>query len=395
MTNRSNKILLILLILSLTPFGYTISKKKNQLALWYQIRKDKPDWVKEQIGRDFAPFSQITQPALNETFHKIEQSRAIVYRYRIVDGTIYRSGKTPPSDRPPTFEKMLKRLHKSQKLPNIDFIVCTMDGVPEVYVPDDYWIVADHALQAPLLAWARKESAQQIVLIPDHITTLENSWHRWIDDIETEYPKVSWEKRIEKAYWRGTASDKHYLEDNYRTKPRFLLSEHSLKTPELVDAGFMATNVPYFTELFQKLGLFKPAATHSEQLQFKYLPVLDGWMCTYPGFQWRLLSGSLALKQESDEIQYFYSALKPYVHYLPIKHDMSDLIEKIEWAKSHDNQCRQIAAKGREFALNHFMPNQIYAYLYWVLDRYASLQTFNTQDLVNEMKNDPNWIRVK
>jgi hypothetical protein len=100
------------------------------------------------------------------------------------------------------------------------------------------------------------------------------------------------------------------------------------------------------------------------------------------------------MKQESDEIQYFYSALKPYVHYLPIKHDMSDLLEKIQWAKTHDAECRQIAKTGRQFALDHFMPNQIYAYLYWVLDNYATLQAFEPKELVSQMKNDPNWTRV-
>ncbi len=66
-------------------------------------------------------------------------------------------------------------------------------------------------------------------------------------------------------------------------------------------------------------------------------------MCTYCGYQWRLLSNSLALKQESDEIQWFYIALKPYEHYIPIKNDMSDLLEIIEWARKNDDKCKKIS----------------------------------------------------
>jgi hypothetical protein len=110
-------------------------------------------------------------------------------------------------------------------------------------------------------------------------------------------------------------------------------------------------------------------------------------MCTFPGYQWRLLSGSLSFKQESDEIQYFYSALKPYEHYIPLRRDVKDLLEKIRWAKKHDEECKEIAENARAFALQNLMPNQIYAYLYWTLERYASLQDFD----LSEASLGPEW----
>lgn len=384
---------LLFCILGVLCTGIPLYKKKNQLFLAYEIKKGKPSWAEEQIRSDFAPFIQkgISQAALDETFKKIEASNATAYRYRIIDGKIYRKGKIPPSDRPPTFEKILRRLHRTIPLPNLDFIVCTMDGVPEEYVPKDYWLIDNPSLQAPLLAWAKKEWAQYVVLIPDHITTIENSWQHDIATINQNYKSVPWTSRIEKVCWRGTASDKRYREDNYLEKPRYRLCDHSVKAPHLVDAGFCATHVPSLTQLFTQTGHLKGTATLSEQLQYKYLPVLDGWMCTYPGYQWRLLSGSLTLKQESDEIQYFYRALKPYVHYLPIKNDMSDLLEKIEWAKTHDEECRAIASNGRAFALQNLMPNKIYAYFYWVLQTYASLQTSDPAHLKLETERSPEW----
>ncbi len=40
----------------------------------------------------------------------------------------------------------------------------------------------------------------------------------------------------------------------------------------------------------------------------------------------------------------------PWVHYVPIKADLSDLREKYEWAESHPNEAKQIAEKATEFA---------------------------------------------
>ena len=51
---------------------------------------------------------------------------------------------------------------------------------------------------------------------------------------------------------------------------------------------------------------------------------------------------SILLVQDSPYYEHFYSDIKPDVHYIPIKADLSDLIEKIQWAKTHDAEVKQI-----------------------------------------------------
>ena len=68
---------------------------------------------------------------------------------------------------------------------------------------------------------------------------------------------------------------------------------------------------------------------------------------------------------------------------------MSDLLEQIAWAKSHDAECRQIAENARAFALANLMPEQIYAYFHHVLQKYASLQSFRPKKPVG-----PEWKKV-
>lgn len=361
-------------------------KKQESLSLWWALQSSPPEWAQEQISQDFSLFAKqgIDQEALDETFQKITSQNIPAFRYRIQEGQIYRKPEEDHAGRAATYDKILKRLQKSKKLPDVDFILCVMDGVPEVYVPPRFWVTQN---QAPLLCWAKKKEAPALVLVPDFLTTLESGWHRDIEAVNAKYHTIPWEKREQKAFWRGTASDKGYTTENYFTKPRFQLSLLSKQNQELVDAGFCKAPQEV-SQILAQLHLLVGHTSVAQHLSYKYLPVLDGWMCTFPGFQWRLLSGSLSLKQESDEVQYFYGALQPYVHYLPIKNDMSDLLEKIEWAITHDDECHAMAEKARAFALQNLMPNQIYSYLYWVLERYASLQTFDRLEI------DSSWKKV-
>lgn len=41
-------------------------------------------------------------------------------------------------------------------------------------------------------------------------------------------------------------------------------------------------------------------------------------------------------------------------HYVPIKNDLSDLLEKVEWLKANDDKAYEIAQAGSVFARYHF-----------------------------------------
>ena len=41
----------------------------------------------------------------------------------------------------------------------------------------------------------------------------------------------------------------------------------------------------------------------------------------------------MVLKVDSTKEMWYFPLLEPYVHYVPIKEDLSDLADKIEWCK--------------------------------------------------------------
>lgn len=59
---------------------------------------------------------------------------------------------------------------------------------------------------------------------------------------------------------------------------------------------------------------------------------MDGTVAAYR-FPYLMLGNSLVLKQISPYYEHFYTHLKPGTHYIHVKRSLSDLIQKIEWAK--------------------------------------------------------------
>ena len=91
--------------------------------------------------------------------------------------------------------------------------------------------------------------------------------------------------------------------------------------------------------------------------------------------------GSVILKVDSTCVadQLWYSPLlEPFYDHVPVKKDMSDLKEKIEWCRANDDKCQQIAQNAKkihslfvskEGILDYMqvliMRNLIYLYMIW------------------------------
>lgn len=380
-----------------------ISKKQFHSKL-----KNAPTWMDEQIKDDvaFIKSKKVTQEALAETFETMKRNFAIskkdFIRYRIVDNKLYQCflDDEKTSKKEEAFEKAIKTILKLKKLPDVDFIYSHIDGLPSkvnkyntrFYYEDkrDFYLVKDERKQAPVFTRAKSKDVKEGILIPDYVA-LSELWPKLQKKIIAVSSDVSWTEKAARLHWRGASS---------KTE-RFNLCELSLKHQNIIDAGFVDTiNDRKIEELklWGKLDIYqflkRDFANKKEQLNHKYLPVLDGVMCTYPGYHWRLLSNSLVLKQTSDEIQWFYKALKPYVHYVPIEHDLSDILEKVNWAVLNDDKCQEIVQEATDFVLNNLMLEDVYVYFYKALLEYSKHQDFTKKDLKQDLKNDKRWVAI-
>lgn len=365
-----------------------------------KLKKDTPKWMLSQIDYDLKDLDKITLAKVDRTYETIyknvpNQKKSFI-RYRIIDNKLYRyyPKDVEITKREPSFEKAIKSLTKLTKLSDVDFIYSDMDGTPETYTPKDFYITNDKNDQAPVLSRAKVAEAPYVVLIPDYYS-VSTKWEQDCMQIINQMTQNPWEQKAAIAFWRGGSHDKGYDLESYKRRPRVVLSFLSKKYPDLIEAGINKTEYMQFLDILEKDDVLKPFASVEDHLKYKFLPVLDGYMCTYPGFQWRLLSNSVCFKQKSNEVQWFYGALKPYEHYIPIENDMSDIVEKINWAKKEDEKCEKIAKNATDFVLNNLMIEDVYIYLHKVLDTYSKRLEVDKKMLKDETILDTRWVCIQ
>ncbi len=74
-------------------------------------------------------------------------------------------------------------------------------------------------------------------------------------------------------------------------------------------------------------------------MKYKYLLNIDGTVAAYR-LPYLLSGDSLLLKQDSPYYEHFYVDIRPYVHYIPIKRDLINLIQQVEYAKQNSKKVR-------------------------------------------------------
>ncbi|RLW08408.1 hypothetical protein DV515_00003319 [Chloebia gouldiae] len=181
----------------------------------------------------------------------------------------------------------------------------------------------------------------------------------WIPEISS-CRRPFWENKTEKALFRGRDS----------REERLHLVKLSKENPELLDAGI--TGYFFFREKEKELGKAQLMGFF-DFFKYKYQVNIDGTVAAYR-FPYLLLGDSLVLKQDSQYYEHFYIGLKPWKHYVPVKRNLEDLLEKIKWAKENDEEARKIAKEGQLTARELLQPHRFYCYYYKVLQKYAERQ---------------------
>jgi hypothetical protein len=73
--------------------------------------------------------------------------------------------------------------------------------------------------------------------------------------------------------------------------------------------------------------------------------------------------GSVILLVKSKWKVWYSNLLVPYEHYVPIKEDLSDIIDQIKWCRNNDEKCKEISENAKQFAETYLSKNGILDYL--------------------------------
>jgi hypothetical protein len=99
-----------------------------------------------------------------------------------------------------------------------------------------------------------------------------------------------------------------------------------------------------------KSGWMKPNfLNREEQIKYKYILDMDGLASTWDSLAWKLRSGSVLFRVNGVWNQWFFDKFKEWIHYVPIKEDFSDLMEKFEWCEKNPDKCKEIIYNACDF----------------------------------------------
>lgn len=204
---------------------------------------------------------------------------------------------------------------------------------------------------------------------------------------EAALKSPKWNEKMQRAVFRGRTTGINFRQAkehgiDVRISPRLKLHEMAMKqkSKELncsVELDFGITDFWQFNGDQAQLEELKtrfPLASsmkYENQFKHKYLVIVDGngWPDRVATF---LLSGSLVFLSTVHE-EWVSDQLIPGKHYIKIKPDLSDLIEKIEWAAGHDEEAKTIAEAGKKYAIENLDLKNIQIYNAFLMMEYQRL----------------------
>ena len=93
----------------------------------------------------------------------------------------------------------------------------------------------------------------------------------------------------------------------------------------------------------------RPRKTIQEQLQYKYILSVEG-NDVATNLKWILYSNSvLFMSKPCIESWIMESHLKPYIHYIPVADNFSDIEEKMNWCNKNQKECLKIIKNSKDY----------------------------------------------
>ncbi|TPX75853.1 hypothetical protein CcCBS67573_g02874 [Chytriomyces confervae] len=248
--------------------------------------------------------------------------------------------------------------------------------------PDTFGVVNGNA---PIFSQAKLDCFSDVVI--------PLTYHISIAAKETT-DLVAWEDKKSVLFWRGTTTGGSFRgnapwhlygrtrvmdwEKKWAAKHPNSTFDAAHESPKLktgvnVDIGFsgIVQADPDNTKIItDKYGL-KGSVDFEQTKHFKYLLVLDG--NTWPSRLQAYLQTNSVVLYNGIFTDFFNWKLIPWVHYVPVKLDFSDLDERLEWLMAHDEEAKKITHNAQKLMKQWSNMKQLQCYTGFALLEYSHL----------------------
>ena len=286
---------------------------------------------------------------------------------------------------------MFNELCKKRTIPDIEFFINRRDfpllkkdftePYHHMYDSNDLPLLSHkYNKYSPLFSFSSKENFADIPIPTandwSRISSFENKFffNQQCGEFSEEFD-IPWKDKIPTAIFRGaTTGCGTTIETNPRLKAAYL-SYITSPDPDglpLLDAGITKWKVrprklygeKYLTTIDHTKFPFglSNILSYKEQSAYKYIINIDGYVKAYR-LSIELSMGCVILMVDSPYKLWFSSLLKPGFHYIPVKRDLSDLVDKIRWCRDHDKECEIIASNAKIFYETYLLKKGVLDYL--------------------------------
>lgn len=330
------------------------------------------------------------------------------FEYPLSEGD---SGVTHMSD-------MFKTLCENRKVPDIEFFINRRDfPLLKRNFTEPYDNIFDSD-NIPLLSHKYDKYSPIVggAITKDYADISIPTWKDWArvsafegkffektcDELNYELiDKVNWDDKIPTAIFRGTSTGCGVtIDTNPRLKLAYISSITGIEDGyRLLDAGITKWNLrprkikgeKYLQtiDITKQPPLVKFMSPY-EQCNYKYIINVDGHVTAFR-LSLELSMGSVILLADSDYSIWFMKYLIPYTHYVPIKKDLSNIIEIIRWCRSNDDKCKQIAENATNFYKKYLNKDAILDYIQITLINLKSIMGHYFYNITNNLNLQINY----
>jgi hypothetical protein len=201
------------------------------------------------------------------------------------------------------------------------------------------------------------EGDNENLLIPDPNFIRANAYH----DLRRHYESTPcWQQRIPVVFWRGGTSGRKPGSD-WQKLPRLELCRRALGNTKF-DVGISHVGqLPDGANAeIRAAGLLRGRVPAELFRYYRAHLAIDG--NSWPtGLYVTMLTGTPVIKIASSYgfHQWWYDRLKPWVHFVPVEADMSDLDDKADWVLADGERAEEIGRAAQAVTIAMTVPSEV------------------------------------
>ena len=164
--------------------------------------------------------------------------------------------------------------------------------------------------------------------------------------------KEIWINKEDKIFWRGTTTGKPYSYASIKELNTLNRIKICRRYTDKKNIDFKISKIAQNHISREKIknylleeNLFSEEVPEEKFADYRYFPDIPGNSLGW-GTIHKYLAGSIIFKPNHKKVLAYHYLLKPWVHFIPVKSDFSDLEEKLKWSKENIDESVKIAYKG-------------------------------------------------